>query len=129
MGKGRGATRQCRELNQLWPYKDIFCVRRWSNARPAGRVGIVKYSGESSKQGSKRFNSITKTIHFVHPGILFIYVLYCIHTTQYTKGRLIFELGQKIDKSIFFYILSGFISHFQGRLIFLLNLIREELNL
>ena len=35
--------------------------------------GVGKYNAESSKQGSKRFNSITKTIHFAHLGILFIY--------------------------------------------------------
>ena len=32
-----------------------------------------KYIAESPKQDSKRFNSITKTIHFAHLGILFIY--------------------------------------------------------
>ena len=32
-----GATRLRWELNQLWPYKDMLCVRRWSDARPAGR--------------------------------------------------------------------------------------------
>ena len=35
-----------------------------------GRVG--KYNVESLKQGSKRFNSIKKTIHFAYLGILFI---------------------------------------------------------
>ena len=35
--------------------------------------GVGKYNAESSKQGSKRFNSITKTIHFAHLGILLIY--------------------------------------------------------
>ena len=47
------------ELNQLWPYKDTLCVRRWSDAGPAGRVRC-----------RKRFKSITKTIHFAHLGIL-----------------------------------------------------------
>ena len=33
----------------------------------------VHYNAESPKQGSKRFNHITKTIHFAHLVILFIY--------------------------------------------------------
>ena len=36
-------------------------------------LGVGKYNAESSKQGSKRFNFITKTIHFAHLCILFIY--------------------------------------------------------
>ena len=35
--------------------------------------GVGKYIAESPKQGSKRFNSITKTIQFAHLAILFIY--------------------------------------------------------
>ena len=35
--------------------------------------GVHKYNAESPNQGRKRFNSITKTIHFAHLGILFIY--------------------------------------------------------
>ena len=38
--------------------------------------GVGKYNAESPKQSSKRFNSIMKTIHFAHLGILFIYELY-----------------------------------------------------
>ena len=34
---------------------------------------VDKYNAESPKQDSKRFNSITKTIHFAHLVILFIY--------------------------------------------------------
>ena len=34
---------------------------------------VGKYNAESLKQGCKRFNSITKTIHFANLGILFIY--------------------------------------------------------
>ena len=37
--------------------------------------GVGKYNAEVLKQGSKRFNSITQTIHFAHLGILFIYAL------------------------------------------------------
>ena len=33
--------------------------------------GVGKYNAESPKQDSKRFNSITKTIHFAHLGILY----------------------------------------------------------
>ena len=36
--------------------------------------GVSKYNAESPKQGSKRFNSIRKTIHFAHLGKLFIYI-------------------------------------------------------
>ena len=35
--------------------------------------GVGKHNAKSTKQGSKRFNSITKRIHFAHLGILFIY--------------------------------------------------------
>ena len=35
-------------------------------------LGVGKYNAESPKKASKRFNFITKTIHFAHPGILFI---------------------------------------------------------
>ena len=35
--------------------------------------GFGKYNAESPKQGRKRFNFITKMIHFSHLGILFIY--------------------------------------------------------
>ena len=38
------------------------------SGRRAGS-GVGKYNAESPKQGSKRFNSITKTIHFAHLGI------------------------------------------------------------
>ena len=57
--------------DQLWPYWEMLCVRRWSDAGPAGRVRW--YNAESPKQGDKRFYSITKTIHFAYLGILFIY--------------------------------------------------------
>ena len=40
-----------------------------SDAGPAGRfMGDGKYNAESQKQGCKRFNSMTKTIHFAHLG-------------------------------------------------------------
>ena len=35
--------------------------------------GVGKYNAKTPKQDSKRFNFITKTIHFAHLGILFIY--------------------------------------------------------
>ena len=35
--------------------------------------GVGKYNTESPKQGSKRFNYITNTIHFAYLGVLFIY--------------------------------------------------------
>ena len=49
----------------------MLCLRRWSNAGQAGRVN---YNAKSPKHGKKTFDSITKTIHFAHLGILFIYV-------------------------------------------------------
>ena len=36
--------------------------------------GVGKYNAESPKQSSKRFNSITNTIHLAHLVILIIYV-------------------------------------------------------
>ena len=36
-------------------------------------LGVGQYIAESPKQGSKKFNSITKAIHFAHLVILFIY--------------------------------------------------------
>ena len=36
-----------------------------------GRAG--KYNGKTPKEGSKRFNFVTKTSHFAHLDILFIY--------------------------------------------------------
>ena len=44
----------------------MLCGRRWSDAGQC-----------SPKQDSKRFNSITKTIHFAHLSILLIYD--CVH--------------------------------------------------
>ena len=41
--------------------------------------GIGKYNAKSTKQGSKGFNSISKTIHFAHISILFIYDLSIFH--------------------------------------------------
>ena len=44
--------------------------------------GVGKYKAESPKQGIKRFNYITKTIHFADLVILFIYNtcgLYKVH--------------------------------------------------
>ena len=46
----------------------------WSDAR-GRRAGsfVGRYNAENPKQDSKRFNSITKTIHFAYLGLLFIY--------------------------------------------------------
>ena len=41
--------------------------------RQAGSGVSVRYNADCPKQGSKRFNSITMTIHFAHLGISFIY--------------------------------------------------------
>ena len=44
-----------------------------SGVMPGRRAGsgVYNFNAESPKQGSKRFNSITKTIHFAHLNILF----------------------------------------------------------
>ena len=51
----------------------MLCVRRWSDVKQACSSGVGKYNAESPKLGSKRFNSITKTIYFAHLCILVIY--------------------------------------------------------
>ena len=60
-----GATRLRWELNQLfttvqasWPHRNMFCVRRCSDAGPADRWQVLasRYCTECPKQGSERFN-------------------------------------------------------------------------
>ena len=51
----------------------MLCVRRWSDV-------------ESPKQGSKRFNFITKTICFAHLGLLFIYAFYSVRSIPYNSA-------------------------------------------
>ena len=66
VGRGEGACLHW-ELNQLWPYKDMLFVRQWSDAGPAERVRCcLLYIAESKKQGSKRFNCITKKSHLAY---------------------------------------------------------------
>ena len=50
----------------------VLFVRRWSDAELAG-----KYNAKTPKQDSKRFNFITKTIHFAHLG-----TVYCLSMVQ-----------------------------------------------
>ena len=53
--------------NHIIIYIRTFCV--YGSGVMLGRraaSGVGKYNAESPKQGSKRFNSITKTIHFAH---------------------------------------------------------------
>ena len=54
---------------------DMLCVCG-GGVLPGWRAksGVGNYNDQSPKQGSIRFNSLTKTIHFAHLGILFIYV-------------------------------------------------------
>ena len=49
--------------------------------------GVGKYNAEVLKQGSKRFNSLTQTIHFAHLGILFIYALFKESEKNHFYGR------------------------------------------
>ena len=41
--------------------------------RAGGQGQVLVYNAESPNHGSKRFNSVTKTIHFAHLDMLFIY--------------------------------------------------------
>ena len=53
----------------------MLCVRRWSDAGPAGRVRYWLVQCREPKTGQQKvLNVITKTIHFALLGILFIYV-------------------------------------------------------
>ena len=57
----------------------MLCVRRRSDAGPAGRVRCWQVQcREPKKQDSKMFISITKMIHFAYLGILFIYACTCL---------------------------------------------------
>ena len=65
--------------------------------RAGSGIGKYSYNADSPKQGSKRFNSITKTIHFAYLGILLIY------SQQYAAMNLVgqsaatsFLIGQQI---------------------------------
>ena len=53
----------------------MLFIRQWSDIGAARRVRCwqVLYNAESTKQDRIKCNSITKTIHFAHIGILFIY--------------------------------------------------------
>ena len=66
------------------------CCLYSGGVMPFRREGsaVGKYNAKSLKQGSKRFNFITRTIHFAHLGILFIYVPFllqnyaiCMHSS------------------------------------------------
>ena len=55
-------------------------VRQWSDARPAGRVMCCKYRTvqcQELKTGQQKIQLFTKTSHFAHLGILFIYGVHC----------------------------------------------------
>ena len=75
---------------------------------PGRRVGsgVCKYNPKSPKQDSKRFNSITMTIHFAHLGILFIYRI----SKQYFLGILflflVYDLSIGFQTVISWYIIS-----------------------
>ena len=51
------------------------CFVYGSGVMPGRRTGsgVGKYNAKIPNQGSKRFNSVTKTIYFAHVGILFIF--------------------------------------------------------
>ena len=57
---------------------------------PADRVRCwLLYIAESTKKGSKRFNSITKTIHFAYKVILFIYAPFTPTPLSFSSHRLL----------------------------------------
>ena len=72
--------------------------------RPGSGVG--KYNAESPKQGSKRFNSITKRIRFAHLGILFIFCLFVPPSTS--KHLLTLQPKSTVN---FFYFFTNFYSN------------------
>ena len=47
--------------------------------------GVGKYKAESPKHGIKRFNYITKTIHFADLVILFIYSMCGLYKVHYAS--------------------------------------------
>ena len=72
-----GVTRLRWELNHLWPYKDMLCVLQWSRARPTARVKCWQVQCQRAQnRASKRFNYVTKMIHFADLGILVIFGLW-----------------------------------------------------
>ena len=77
--KGRGPARLRWELNQLWPYKDMLCVRQW---RPASST-----LPRAQNRGSIRFKSITKTIHYAHLLIFFLSMTYNYQTTLWQETK------------------------------------------
>ena len=49
-------------------------VLRWSDAKPTGRVRcLARTMPRAPNRAAKKFKFITKTIHFAHLGVLFIY--------------------------------------------------------
>ena len=54
----------------------MLCVRRWSDAGAGGQGQVLASTVpcQEPKTGSKMLNSITKTIHFAHLGILIFYL-------------------------------------------------------
>ena len=67
---GRGKRILVENLTRLTIYRGVV-MQPGRRAGPG--VGKYKYNAKSPKQGSQRFNSIAKTIHLAHLGILFIY--------------------------------------------------------
>ena len=76
-------------------YKET-CSVYGGGVQPGRRAGsgVGWYIVESPKQVRKRFSSITKTIHFAHLVILFIYSMHmhnthttCCHTNQCCQDR------------------------------------------
>ena len=78
---GSNTMEPTRHLPLVWSclILDQFLIPQYQISKKSG-----KYDAESPKQGSKRFNSITKKIHFAHLGILIIYI--CLLLYSVTKG-------------------------------------------
>ena len=60
----------------------MLCVRRWSDARPAGRVRCWQEQSQEPKSGQQKVQLSSKTKHFAHLGMLFIYGTKCTHTVM-----------------------------------------------
>ena len=54
-------------------YKDMLYVRQWSDARPTGRVRCWQAQCREPNTGLLKVQLASKTEHFAHLGILFIY--------------------------------------------------------
>ena len=86
----------------------MLCVRRWKDARQVqyGQVHVLAcILPRAQNRACKMFKSITKTIHFVHLVILFIYkdmnilLIFLLHEVGFLILRLIYSKNNSRHKS------------------------------